>query len=87
VRVVPRKVFLQLDNTSKQNKSKYLFGWLGYLVYTGVVDRVLVSMHRVGHTHEDIDQLFSRTSVALRKMDAVCRKDLGNLLYEVVRSI
>ena len=29
---LPRKLYLQLDNTSKQNKSKYMLGYLGSLV-------------------------------------------------------
>jgi hypothetical protein len=66
----PRKLYLQLDNTARQNKSKYVFAYLGWLVQTGQALEVIVSFLPVGHTHEDIDQLFSRLSVYLRKHDA-----------------
>jgi hypothetical protein len=66
----PRKLYLQLDNTARQNKSKYLFSYLGWLVQTCQATEVIVSFLPVGHTHEDIDQLFSRLSVYLRKHDA-----------------
>jgi hypothetical protein len=61
---------LQLDNTARQNKSKYIFSYLAWLVQTGQALEVIVSFLPVGHTHEDIDQLFSRLSVYLRKHDA-----------------
>ena len=57
---------LQLDNTTKQNKGQYLFGYLNMLVEYGVFEAVEVSYLPVGHTHEDIDQFFSRISVWLR---------------------
>ena len=57
---IPRKIYIQLDNTSKQNKSKFFLGWCGYLILMGICDVVLISFLPVGHTHEDIDQFFSR---------------------------
>jgi hypothetical protein len=54
---VPGRLLLQLDNTSKQCKSRYLLGFLGYLVHIGVFEEVVVSFLPVGHTHEDIDQV------------------------------
>jgi hypothetical protein len=73
----PLKLYLQLDNTSKQNKSKYLFGYLGWLLRTKqVIEECVVSFLPVGHTHADIDQMFSRFSMHLRKHDAHCRQSL-----------
>lgn len=57
---LPPRLFLQLDNTSKQNKSKFMIGWLAYLVQLGLFRVIVVSFLPVGHTHEDIDQMFSR---------------------------
>ena len=62
---------IQLDNTAKQNKSKFIFGFLGHLIAASVVQEVIVSFLQSGHTHEDVDQLFSRTSGALKRNDAV----------------
>ena len=45
----PRKLYLQLDNTARQNKSKYLFTYLAWLVQTEQVQEVIVSFLPVGH--------------------------------------
>ena len=63
---LPPILKLQLDNTTKQNKGQYLFGFLSLLVECGVFKSIEVSYLPVGHTHEDIDQFFSRVSVWLR---------------------
>ena len=55
---IPRTIYLQLDNTTKQNKSRYMIGYLGCLVEWGVVDKVVVSFLPVGHTHEDVGNYF-----------------------------
>jgi len=68
--ILPETLYLQLDNTAKQNKNKYLIGFLGYLVHYNVFKDVIVSFLPVGHTHEDIDQLFSRLVTALMCRDA-----------------
>ena len=72
---LPRVLFLQLDNCSKQNKSQYLIAYLGLLVGWGVFDEVILCFLPVGHTHEDIDQLFSRIAIFLRKNDARARQE------------
>jgi hypothetical protein len=63
---LPKVLKLQVDNTTKQNKGQYLYGYLDLLVEYGVFESVEVSFLPVGHTHEDIDQFFSRISVWLR---------------------
>ena len=59
---LPRTLFLQMDNCTGENKNKYVFGFLSNLVTKGVFDTIVVSFLPVGHTHEDIDQLFSQIS-------------------------
>jgi len=73
---LPRNLKLQLDNTTKQNKGQYLFGYLSLLVEYGVFESVEVSYLPVGHTHEDIDQFFSRISVWLRYTPTNTRKTI-----------
>ena len=51
---LPRTFYLQLDNTSKQCKNRYVLGFLGLLVEWGLVDTIILSFLPVGHTHEDI---------------------------------
>ena len=67
---MPKVLKLQLDNTTKQNKGQYLFAYLSLLIEYGVFISIEVSYLPVGHTHEDIDQFFSRISVWLRCTNA-----------------
>ena len=52
-------------------------GWLGYLVHIGLFKEVIISFLEVGHTHEDIDQLFSRISVYLAGHSTLSRHAFG----------
>ena len=73
---LPRTLNVQLDNITKQCKSRFMLGWLAFLVLVGVFDKVILSFLPVGHTHEDIDQFFSRVAMYLRGHDARSRQEL-----------
>jgi len=60
---------VQLDNTCKDNKSKYVMSYLFLLVCCGVFDEIQIFFFEVGHTHCDQDQIFSRSSVHLVDKD------------------
>jgi hypothetical protein len=78
---LPSTLYLQLDNTSKQCKGRFMLGWLGYLVLIGRFRTIVLSFLPVGHTHEDIDQIFSRLSVYLS-----CHNALNTAqLHEAIR--
>ena len=66
---LPRTMFLQLDNTTRQCKSKFVIAWLHYLIQVGIFDDIYVSFLPKGHTHEDIDQMFSCIAKYLRGHD------------------
>ena len=57
---------LQLDNTVKDNKSKFVMAYLQALVDCGVFEEITVHFFQVGHTHCDIDQLFLRIAIYLK---------------------
>jgi hypothetical protein len=82
----PTTLYLQLDNTSKQNKNRYVFAFLAWLVVLGLLTDVLVSFLPVGHTHEDIDQMFSRFNSYLRHHDAHSRPELFSALQSAYHS-
>ena len=65
----PPNLYLQLDNTSKDNKSRFVVAYLYMLVCCGCFDEIDVFFFEVGHTHCDADQLFSRSSIYLRDKD------------------
>ena len=50
---------MQSDNTAAQAKSQYVTLVVARLVHKGLFDTATLSCGRVGHTHEDIGQLFS----------------------------
>jgi hypothetical protein len=62
---MPEVLYIQLDNVS-HNKNRWVFAYCAWLVHTGVLKKVKISYLIVGHTHEIIDQFFSRLSVRLR---------------------
>ena len=65
-RKLPENLLLQLDNCAGENKNWYLFAYLSMLVARGVFKTIQLGFLMVGHTHEDIDALFSRFSEKLR---------------------
>ena len=72
---LPSVLHVQLDNCNT-NKSKALMAYACHLVKTKVFRRVEVNFMLVGHTHENIDQLFSRFSVKLRTVKAFTLEDM-----------
>ena len=65
-RRLPENLLLQLDNCAGENKNRYLFAYLSMLVARGVFKTIQLGFLMVGHTHEDIDAMFSRFSEKLR---------------------
>lgn len=83
---LPATLFIQLDNTTGSNKNQFVMTFMGYLIHREVFKKILVSFLPVGHTHEDIDQFFSRLAVYLRCHDAVGIPALGNAIQKCFRS-
>ena len=65
-RQLPENLLLQLDNCGSENKNRYLFAYLSLLVARGTFKMIQVGFLMVGHTHEDIDAMFSKFSEKLR---------------------
>ena len=55
--VLPRKLFLQLDNSTRENRNSYVFAMLGWWVEQGAFDEIEVCFLPVGHTHNEPDQV------------------------------
>lgn len=66
----PRILYIQLDNTSKDNKNVFVKAFFSWLIIIGIFDEIHVNYLPVGHTHEDIDQLFSVLTFALKHNNA-----------------
>jgi len=63
----PSTMFIQLDNCWKENKNKYFFSYLATLLYLNIFEEIYMYCLPSGHTHEDIDQMFSSFSVCYWK--------------------
>ena len=73
---LPPVLYLQMDNCGRENKNRFVFAFCALLVELGVFRKIKVSFLMVGHTHEDVDQMFSRFSTYLRRTDAFAMDDL-----------
>ncbi|XP_078608286.1 uncharacterized protein LOC144880140 [Branchiostoma floridae x Branchiostoma japonicum] len=73
---LPPVLYLQLDNSYRENKNCFVFAFCSELVRQKVVKKVKIGFLLVGHTHEDIDQFFSRISATLKRSDATTIPEL-----------
>lgn len=68
---LPPVLYLHMDNCWRENKNKYVVSICNLLVRLGIFEKVKLCFLPVGHTHDDVDQMFSRFSVALQRTDIV----------------
>ncbi|XP_066302145.1 uncharacterized protein [Branchiostoma lanceolatum] len=69
-------LYLQLDNCYRENKNCYVLAFCCELVPQKIVRKVKLSFLVVGHTHEDVDQFFSRISTTLKRSEATTLPEL-----------
>eukprot|EP00752_Nemacystus_decipiens_P012131 g10755.t1 len=79
------KLKMKLIGALVENKNRFFLAYLHLLVKFGVFDVIELHFGLKGHTHDEIDQVFSRVSVALRKHDAATRKLLGIGILEAYK--
>ena len=82
---LPPKLYIQLDNCSRENKNRYFMSYCEMLVASLVFDSVEIGFLPVGHTHEDVDQAFSQTSARLRVHNAITLSDMHDELRETYK--
>jgi hypothetical protein len=81
-RAFPPKLYLQMDNCVRENKNVAVLAYLSWLVQRKVFTEIHISFLPVGHTHEDIDQVWSRTSIQMRGNDVCCEEELFALIRQ-----
>eukprot|EP00873_Tetraselmis_striata_P015533 jgi/Tetstr1/435797/TSEL_024686.t1 len=59
-----------MDNTVRENKNRNVAALCNWLVSIGVCDVIHLVFLPVGHTHERVDHIFSRISLALSRSSA-----------------
>src|SRR5450759_689618 len=84
---LPPILYLQLDNTSRENKNNLLFTYLHMLVVKKVFRKIKVGFLIVGHTHDQIDQMFSRFSVRLAKCKAFTYEALCTIIKDSYKPV
>ena len=75
-------LYVQLDNTARENKNSSVFGYLSMLVHQGLFKKIKVNFLLVGHTHDHIDQMFSTFSKKLSRYDAFTLPIMSTLIQE-----
>ncbi|XP_071958009.1 uncharacterized protein [Antedon mediterranea] len=70
IQPLPPVLYLQLDNSGKDNKNRFVFALCALLVELKIFRKIKIGFLMVGHTHEDIDQLFSCVAKYLNKYRA-----------------
>ena len=71
-----KKLFLQLDNSAKDNKNRYVMAFCSLLTARRVFKEVIVGFLIVSLTHEDIDAHFSYLSKLLKIKNTYVLADL-----------
>ncbi|XP_063964995.1 uncharacterized protein LOC129278782 [Lytechinus pictus] len=77
---LPDTLYLQMDNCGRENKNQCLLALCALLVELNVFKKVKLCFLMKGHTHEDIDQLFSRISTHTSKHNI---PTLSSLLHHI----
>jgi hypothetical protein len=73
---LPPTLYLHLDNCWRENKNRFVLGITHLLVEAGVFKKVKICFLPVGHTHNIVDQMFSRFSVHIKWNDILTLEDL-----------
>jgi hypothetical protein len=64
-------MYLQIDNCG-ENKNETLIGFLTDLVCKKVFAKIKAGFLMVGHTHDNIDQIFGTIAAHLKQIHIVC---------------
>ncbi|KAL3687438.1 hypothetical protein R1sor_013747 [Riccia sorocarpa] len=79
---LPRVFLLQMDNSAKDNKNVHVLAFCSELVIRGIFETVEVNFLMVGHTHEDVDALFSKISMRTVNKDILTLPALMAEIWE-----
>jgi hypothetical protein len=83
---LPKRLYLQLDNSTKDNKNRFIMAFYSLLTTTGIFKEVTVGYLVVGHTHEDIDAYFSYLSKLLKQKNTYVIADLMKAFMDSQKS-
>lgn len=84
---LPKKLYLQLDNSAKDNKNRFLLAFCSLLTARRIFKEVTVGFLIVGHTHEDIDAHFSHLSKLIKRKNTYCLADLMKAFMDSQKTV
>jgi hypothetical protein len=76
----PHTLYLQVDNCWRENKNKTMIAYLGLLIKYGWFKEIFMYSLPPGHTHEDIDQMFSTWNVHYWKKGLQSVNDISQFI-------
>ena len=80
--LLPKKLFLQLDNSAKDNKNRYVMAFCSLLTARRVFKEVTIGFLIVSHIHKDIDVHFSYLSKLLKMKYTYVLADLMKVFMD-----
>ena len=80
---LPRNLYIQTDNCVKDLKNQNLLSFYFLLVLKKIFDEVTVTSMPVGHTHNDVDWLFSVIAGKLLKLEIPSFEELKSELLKI----
>lgn len=81
-KTLPNRLVLNVDNTVKENKNRYIFAFMAALVKKGVFAEVDIDFLVVGHTGNEVDQCFSILANEFRKNQINTLEELMKLIED-----
>ena len=80
---LPKKLRVFADNCYRENKNRYLFAFLDHLVELGIFEEATIDFLIVGHTGNEVDQLFSILTTEFKSTDML---DVESLKSKILNS-
>jgi hypothetical protein len=82
----PHTLYLQADNAAGEGKNRWILGFCALLILWGLFECVDLSFLPPGHTHEDVDQDFSKISI-FWSIDVFSMNQLEQLMHKYIPGI
>ena len=77
----------QMDNCGRENKNRYVFSYLSYLVQCGLFKEIRYSFLSVGHTHFDPDATTKLTTQGISGINVITIEDLHESIKKSVKNL
>ena len=84
---LPPTLIIQLDNTTQENKNSRMFSFLGMLIEKSLVEEIVINFSPVGHTHEDVDAIFSLIAQEFKKILARSIPELKASIGRAIKGV